>query len=243
MTAPRPALSVVCPMYNEAAGIERAIDALVAALDGLGQPWELILVDDGSTDDCAALARRRLSEVAGGRVIGHSPNRGRGYALRQGFAAARAPIVVATESDLSWGADVVPRLYRAVADGPHDLVVASPYLPGGALVGVPAHRAALSRVGNRMLRRVLPVSMATGMTRGYRREVLESLELTADDKDVHLQILAQALDRGFRVGELPAVLRWEDAPRRSTLSSAHLASHLRFLLRRAGGRSRTARPS
>ena len=51
--------------------------------------------------------------------------------------------------------------------------------------------------------------MVTGMTRGYRREVLDSLDLEADDKELHVEILYKAIDLGFKIKEIPAILRWK----------------------------------
>ncbi|MCB9680616.1 MAG: glycosyltransferase family 2 protein [Alphaproteobacteria bacterium] len=224
--ASEPELTVVCPMFNEADGIVAALDRLVPALQALSLDRELVLVDDGSTDGSGDLARARLASVPWARVVGHTPNRGRGFALRQGLAAARGRFVVTTEADLTWGADVPARLHAALVRSGADVVVASPYRAGGGLFNVPLHRRLGSQGMNLLLGTVLPVTMSTGMTRGYRREAVRSLTLTADGKDLHVEILARAVDAGLRIEEIPCRLTWPPGRRGRMPDARMVARHL-----------------
>ena len=214
-------LTLITPMYNESARIEANLGLILAAMDALGVSWEYILVDDGSTDDGCAKARRVLAGRANCRLLHYATNRGRGYALRQGFAAARGRYVVATESDLSWGAGIVAQLHQTLRTTGADVAVASVHLPGGGMENVPTSRRLLSGVGNRIVRWAFAgeLTMLTGMTRGYRREVLDALHLEEDRKEIHLEIIAKAQALGFRIVEIPATIRWDppspDKPKRS----------------------------
>ncbi len=205
-----PVVSVVSPMYNEAANIARAVDVMRASLKQLNDPWEFILVNDGSIDDSLAVAREAIGDDDRIRIITYEQNRGRGHALRQGFAAARGRFIVATEADLSWGEDIVHRLLAACRRSGVDMVVASPHMKGGKLDNVPPYRAFLTSFGNVILRRLMPggLTMNTGMTRAYRREVLEAMDLYADGKELHLEIISKAHALGFRMTEIPATLAW-----------------------------------
>ena len=114
-----------------------------------------------------------------------------------------------------------------------DLVVASPHLEGGRLENVPPMRVFLTRFGNVLLRQMMPgnLTMNTGMTRAYRREVIEALDLEQDGKEIHLEIIAKAYALGFRMGEVPAVLRWEPTRRKRKSSfrpGRLIRSHLMF---------------
>ena len=206
-----PEVSVVIPSFNEEADLARNVRALVAALDGWDCNWELILVDDGSTDGTAQAQRELAGEYENVHSVSYTANRGRGYALRRGIDAARGALIVTTEADLTWGMDIVPRLVHALLEGDYDLVVASPYRPGGRLENVPWGRALISRWGNRLLAATFPgrVTMLSGMTRAYRREVLEGLVPESEGKEFHLEVLFKAAALGYRIGEIPAVLRWE----------------------------------
>ncbi len=205
-------ISVITPMYNEAGRIRENIGRILAALESLGVPWEYILVDDGSTDGSLEQASAAIGTHPCCQIIHYPVNRGRGYALRQGFAAARGKYVITTESDLSWGEGIIRALYdRLVLDG-CDIVVASVYLPGGGLENVPLSRRLLSSAGNTIMRWCFggKLTMLSGMTRGYRREAIKSLHLETDRKEIHLEIIAKAQALGLRIVEIPAKIRWQD---------------------------------
>lgn len=223
-------LSIVCPMFNEEAGIAGAIAAMAAAMPKLGVSTELVLVDDGSTDRTRSVAEQALGGL--GEVVSYPSNRGRGHALRAGFARSRGRYVIATEADLSWGTEVFAPLLAPLLEQRADVTIASPYAPGGRMEGVPCSRAWISRTGNAVLGRKFGVTMATGMTRGYSRSALNRLRLTADDKDLHVEILSEARRNELRVIEVPAVLRWaSDRSGRRSLRWHHIRSHLGWALR------------
>ncbi|HOO76639.1 MAG TPA: glycosyltransferase family 2 protein [bacterium] len=229
-------LSVIAPLYNEEEGIAENTRKLLRVLKECGRTWELILVNDGSTDGSLGLLKPLAVAEEHLNLITYPVNRGRGYALRQGFAAARGRFIVTTESDLSWGEGIIEKLYRALKETGLDVVIASPYKDGGRLENIPFKRAFLSRFGNKLLSASVSgdLTMLSGMTRGYRREVIQALDLESDRKEIHLEIAAKCLALGYRVGEIPAVLRWEPAVpgkrgRQSKFHSRRLIfSHLAF---------------
>ena len=205
-------ISVVCPFYNEAAIIASSVRTMVDTLRLLDEPWELIVVDDGSTDDSRAIVQRLAAEESRVSVLGYRENRGRGFALRTGMQAARGHLVVTTEIDLSWGDDIVARILKVFRENPElDMVIASPHLHGGGYRNVPRRRIFLSTAGNVIIRAGLNrrITMNTGMTRGYRRESLLRLPLTANGKELHLEIVNKALAFNYRIQEIPAVIEWK----------------------------------
>jgi glycosyltransferase involved in cell wall biosynthesis len=234
-------LSVVCPFFNEAGILRDSVLRLVGRLNSLGHSWELILVNDGSTDASASIALRLADEHPGVRLVSYHSNRGRGHALRRGIAVARGGVVVTTEIDLSWGEDIVGRLYLAMIEHPEvDLVVASPNVPGGGYSNVPSGRILLSRMGNLVIRAIMSnaVTMNTGMTRAYRREVIQSLPLEEDGKEFHLEVILKAQAFQLRMIEIPCVLAWNREPdstgpapgRRSAPVGPMIVTHLLFAL-------------
>lgn len=203
-------LSIVMPMYNERDNVERTLSLVKEAMSGFGGGWELILVNDGSEDDTLEVARAAEETMPALRVLSYGRNRGRGKALRTGFAAARGRIVVSTDFDLSYSPDHILRIYKAFGENPDaDVVLGSAYMPGGTVQDVPFARHAASRLGNRVLSFAMggSVHTITCILRGYRRETLESLELESDGKEIHLEILSKAMALGCRVLEIPAHLR------------------------------------
>jgi len=210
---PTVGISVVCPFFNEEEIIEDAITTLVANLENLGADWELIVVNDGSTDHSREIAARLCETDPRLRLVSYPFNRGRGHALRQGISLARGGIIITTEIDLSWGEDIVQRLYQAARDHPEaDIVVASPNLPGGGYKNVPWKRVFVSRLGNQIIRALMTnaVTMNTGMTRAYRRESIRLLPLEEDRKEFHLEVIMKAEALKYRLHEIPCTLEWKD---------------------------------
>jgi len=208
-----PVVSIVCPFFNEEAILSNAILHLLDFLTSLKTSWEVIVVNDGSLDNSVEIAREFAQRDGRLRVLSYERNRGRGYALRTGIQHARGDYVITTEIDLSWGDDIVHRIYDALAARADvDMVVASPHLEGGGYRNVPAHRVLLSKLGNIVLRLGIPQapSMNTGMTRGYRRQAIERLALYEDGKEFHLEVVVKALAAGLNISEVPAVLEWKD---------------------------------
>jgi glycosyltransferase involved in cell wall biosynthesis len=126
-TAPRvaTAVSIVIPAYNEEAAIRPQIEAIQAVMDRGARPYELIVVDDGSTDGTADAARR-----AGVRLLRLPENRGYGAALKAGIAAAQHECVVITDADGTYPPEAIPPMLALAAD--YDMVV-------GARVGRGLH--------------------------------------------------------------------------------------------------------
>jgi dolichol-phosphate mannosyltransferase len=206
-------ISVVCPFYNEAEIIEHSVLELLDRLASLNEQWELIVVNDGSTDDSQEIVQRIAEKYQQLRVVGYPRNRGRGHALRTGISSARGDIIVTTEIDLSWGERIVHELVGAMRLWPDtDIMVASPHLPGGGYKNVPLKRVWYSRIGNRVIRACMynSVTMNTGMTRAYRRAAIQPLPTYENGKEFHLEVILKANAFGLKIREIPAVLEWKE---------------------------------
>lgn len=222
--------TVISPMFNEEANIASTVEAIEKVMAAVGKPWELILVNDGSTDRTHDAAETICREKPYARLLSYTPNRGRGKALRTGFAEARGRFIITIESDMSWDASLMADMLQMLETGETDVVLASPYVKGGSTEGVPAARLLISRMGNLILNAVVPGNfrMVTQMFRAYRREVIDSLELESDCKEIHLEILSKALAVGYRAKEIPAVLRSRDTGKSKFRFGKTVASHLAF---------------
>ena len=224
-------VSVVCPFFNEAAILDHTIRHLLQQLESLDADWELIVVNDGSTDDSERIARAITSSRL--KVLGYQHNRGRGHALRTGIAAATGDVVVTTEIDLSWGDRIVHDLVDAFRKDPMvDIVVASPHLPPGGYKNVPARRVWISRIGNLVIRTLMTnrVTMNTGMTRAYRRTFIQSLPLSEDGKEFHLEVILKATAFGVRIAEVPALLEWKQYKHNGQRVNRKSSSRIRRLI-------------
>ncbi len=206
-------ISVVSPFFNEAGIIRESVLEMLSQLSNLEGDWELVVVNDGSTDNSAEIVREIAATHPRLRLLGYPHNRGRGYALRTGINSAQGDIIVTTEIDLSWGRDIVRDLVDSMHKWPDaDIVVASPHLPGGSYRNVPLKRVLYSKLGNKVIRACMSnvVTMNTGMTRAYRRDAIRALPLYEEGKEFHLEVILKAKTLGYRIREIPAVLEWKD---------------------------------
>ncbi|MGO9620571.1 MAG: glycosyltransferase family 2 protein [Desulfobaccales bacterium] len=236
-------ISVVTPFYNEAQILEKSVAQLLKSLEQLDDDWEMIIVNDGSTDGsgdiAVGIAARHPDRM---RLVSYPVNQGRGYALKQGIDTSRGEIIITTEIDSSWGPAIVFQLADFLkANSKIDIVVASPHLPGGGYKNVPLKRVFLSSLGNKLIRLLFhsKIRMFTGMTRGYRASVIKSLPVYEKGKEFHLEVLHKAIALGYTIDEIPCVLEWKDhelvcdgdrAPKRQSSSKVPrlIKTHLFF---------------
>jgi undecaprenyl-phosphate 4-deoxy-4-formamido-L-arabinose transferase len=165
------AVSVVVTLYDEAATVDELYRRVVQTLDAAGEPWELILVDDGSADGTWAAVERLHEADARVRGVRFRRNAGQHPAMHAGLSRARGDIVVTMDGDLQNPPEEIPKLVAAVEAGSD---VAS-----GRRVGREdsAGRTVPSRVINGLLRRLtgVPISDFGCAFNAYRRETLEPL--------------------------------------------------------------------
>jgi glycosyltransferase involved in cell wall biosynthesis len=213
MTKMPPRLSIVVPAYNEAARLGRSLQEIMRYLNDTREPSEVIVVDDGSTDETAEIARRELQDsgAVSTRVIRYEENRGKGYAVRLGLLEAQANIAVFSDADLSTPITETPKLVDPIRSGEVDLTFGSRALDR-RLIGV--HQPWRREQGGRVFN--LIVRMATGLPfwdtqcgfKAFRMSVCRPLIAAAQiDRfgfDVELIYLAQ-LAR-LRLQEIP--VRW-----------------------------------
>jgi glycosyltransferase involved in cell wall biosynthesis len=230
-------LTVISPMYNEASKIENSIKDMIKSLESIGVNWEYILINDGSIDETASLVEKYIASDSRLRFVNYARNRGRGYAMRQGFKIARGEFICTVESDGSWGQNIVSKMFSSLREkDAYDFVIASPNLSGGAYKNIPFTRWFRSWLGNIIFRVVFSrkITMATGMTRCYKAEVIHGLLLKDDRKEIHIEILSKALALGYQCKEIPAILAWDPSEKRgqragNPLKSLHLIlGHLAY---------------
>lgn len=223
--------SVIIPMYNEEQNVSTTLSKVAAAFRAVGGDWEIIVVDDGSTDRTALSVLSFAEQEPGVRLVSYFPNRGRGWALRQGFAAAAKEIIITADADLSYSEEYLLAMAQILQAHPEfDIVVASPYTKGGGVENVPYIRLLISKLGNKILGFAMKRGLATvtGMVRAYRRKVLAALELESEGKEIHLEILSRALGMGYRVYEMPAILRARKFGKSKFKFTATALSHILF---------------
>lgn len=225
-------LSLIIPAFNESAIIERNVGELERWLgeNMPGLDYEILVVDDGSTDGTGALVEQLGKSRPRVRVSYHPWNQGRGRAIRTGFDDSRGAYVICLDADLSYSPEHIISLLEPLKAGRADITLASAYHPQGAVENVPWSRVVMSRLANKILSRGLrgKYNTVTCVVRGYTREILDLLELVNNGKDLHLEIIQKAEMFGLRVVEVPARLKWRDR-NRGTKRKARLIDYIPFL--------------
>ena len=120
-------ISIIIPMYNEEDAIGGDLDTIIQTMSGSDVPWEIIVVDDGSTDASAEIVRRR----EGVRLIQHPYNRGTGAARTTGLQHARGDVIVMTDGDGTYPNQDIPRLLAHI--GECDMVIGARKMETGSL--------------------------------------------------------------------------------------------------------------
>lgn len=217
-------VSVVIPCLNEAENIEQCVRAARAALEDGGIAGEVLVVDNASEDDSAALARG-----AGARVVPEA-RRGYGSAYLAGFAAAQGEYIVMADADLTYDFNEIPRFIAKLDDGA-ELVMGDRMdnIKPGAM---PWHH---RYIGNPILTGLLNLFFRTGIKdahcgmRALRRDVLERLDLRTTGMEFASEMVIRASKEKLRIAEFP--IEYHPRGGESKLSSFRDGwRHLRFLL-------------
>jgi glycosyltransferase involved in cell wall biosynthesis len=193
-------LSVVMPVFNEAQTVRRMADAVLRQSCVL----ELIAVDDGSVDG----TRERLEALAANeprvKVFSHERNRGKGAALRTGFAAAEGPYVIVQDADLEYDPEDFSRLLAPVLQDKADVVY------GSRFAGSSAHRVLYfwHSIGNGLITLVSNMFTNVNLTdvetcyKLFRKSVLDQIPLEEDRFGFEVEITAKAAKLGARMYEV-----------------------------------------
>ncbi|HID30089.1 MAG TPA: glycosyltransferase family 2 protein [Desulfobacterales bacterium] len=207
-------LSVVVAAYNEEAVIRENIKRIVATLNERPNvSWELVLVNDGSSDKTGEILDRSAEKNSRIKVFHHFHNFGQGRAIRTAFAECTGDFIVTLDADLSYSPQYIWVLLDALIEEHTDICLASPYVRDGRVRNVPLYRHILSRGGNKYLAKMshYNISTSTCVVRAYRRSVIDSLHLTSDGMELQVEILMKSAMMGLKVVEKPAVLEWAHA--------------------------------
>ncbi len=207
-------LSVVIPAYNESARLGKTLRAVVDYLSQNAPDGEVIVVDDGSSDQTAALAREVFQDSKGLRtsVISYKSNLGKGRAVRLGLLAARSDVALFSDADLSTPITEAPKLVEPIVNGQCDVTFGSRALDR-QLIGV--HQSWRREQGGRVFN--LVVRVATGMPfwdtqcgfKAFSMSVCRPLieAATIDRFGFDVELLYLAFRAGLNLKEIP--VRWD----------------------------------
>jgi len=201
-----PELDIVIPVYNEGRNI---VATLAALRRSVTTPARVLICYDHAEDDTLP-AIRANAQAHAGLAVEFVRNRSRGAhaAVMTGFAASTAPLVLMYPADDDTNAAMLDRMV-ALAQAGCDIVCASRFMPGGAMVGCPLLKAVLVRGANFTLRHVarLPTTDASNGFRMFSRRVVERIPVESEHGFCYsIELLVKAHRLGWRIAEVP--VRW-----------------------------------
>ena len=216
-----PHYSIVIPAFNESARIPATLEEVVACVRRQGWDAEVIVVNDGSTDNTVEVVREFARTAPEVRLIENPGNRGKGYSVRSGLLQALGEVVMFTDADLSAPMDEADRLFAAIEAGA-DIAIGSRWLDKGRQTHrQPLYRQFFGRCVNAVTRFVMGLHFADtqcgfkAFTRAAAQTVfqLQTIERWGFDPE----ILFIAVNRGFRIVEVPVSWAHDERTRMSYL--------------------------
>ncbi|MEM4480467.1 MAG: glycosyltransferase family 2 protein [Candidatus Bathyarchaeia archaeon] len=194
----RPLVSIVIPVFNEEPTVGNVIERVKAAIERMNLPYEILVIDDCSTDNSLEVSKSKKVKVY--QLERHM---GKGYALRLGFKEAKGEIIVTLDSDGSHKPEELPMMLEPILRDEADLVVGSRFL---SRENVFSNK--LNKIGVQLfnlLIRILTGKATTDSQSGYRAfksAVLEKIQLKSKGYEIESEMLVKALKSGFKSKEV-----------------------------------------
>lgn len=230
-------VSLVIPAYNEGKIISDTLHTACAKLAELAEDYEVILVDDGSTDNTTGLALDCRDPHV--RLESYSPNRGKGRAVRTGMLAARGDVILCTDADLAYGVDVFGVILDRFASSEAGLVIGSRRLNDEGYQNYPPLRILMSKCFGLLSRTISGLTYDTQCgIKGYRREAARQIfsKCIIDGFSFDFEVLMRADRLGLKVEEIPvSVVNFRESKVNVVRDSLRMFRDV-FRIRRAVGK-------
>jgi dolichol-phosphate mannosyltransferase len=199
-------LSIVIPARDEEGSIEQTVAEIATALAGERIPFEIVIVDDGSTDQTAARVQRLIERYPGDvRLVSNTGRHGFGMAVRAGLGQATGEAIAVMMGDGSDSPEDLVRYYRKVQEG-YDCAFGSRFIRGSKILDYPVHKLAINRIANWFIRILfgLRYNDITNAFKCYRRQAIEGmLPLLSPHFNLTVEMPLKAIVRGYSYAVLP----------------------------------------
>lgn len=200
-------LTVVIPMFNEQGNAARTLREITNVLQQLSITWEILVIDDGSTDKTLMLIKDFSKNFSNIRVFSHERNLGIGKALQTGVRNSKGKVIVTIDADLSYDPRDIPRLLENLKDDV-DAVFGSPYMKGVQIPEASFLRVVISKSATSIYQKVTGTKLScfTSIFRAYRKRAIKNLSFDTSGFEMQTEMAIRLLEEGCRIIEIPVTL-------------------------------------
>ncbi|MBF0559045.1 MAG: GtrA family protein [Nitrospirae bacterium] len=205
-------VSVIVPAYNEEGRIERTLESINGYFLGKPLTRQIIVVDDGSSDNTAGIVEGLRNEVGALSLIKYHPNRGKGYAVKKGVEESRGEYILFSDADNSTPIEEFGKVYPLLKD--NQVVIGSRYIPGSNIVvRQPGYRVLIGRLANKLIQFFLLDGIEDtqcgfkAFQHGAAKEIFSRMKVNRFGFDMELLAIARLLS--FSTREVP--VSWYDS--------------------------------
>lgn len=207
-----PLLSLIVPAYNESRRLGSSLSAMSDFFRAAGFSYEILVIDDGSTDDTIDVIAAAAATDPAVRPISYMPNRGKGYAVRTGMLAAHGDFLMFTDADLSIPLEITDEFLVALR-GEYDLAIASRWHPASSnTVPPPLPRRLMGGIFRWCVRRLVVSDVRDTQCgcKAYRAEVARQLfsRSRIERFSFDAEVIFLAARAGYRIKEVPFALHY-----------------------------------
>lgn len=198
-------ISFVIPAHNEADTLGKVVEGLIEELRKEGVTYEIIVVDDNSSDTTSQIAEDLARKYSSIRVIHRESPPSFGRALREGIARAKGGVIIPFMGDASDNPQDAIKMFRKMKEG-YDVVYGSRFIKGGGISYYPRHKLILNRIANNLMRVIFGIreNDITNAFKAYRKEVLEKIgPIEAKEFDITIELPLKAYIMGFSKIQVP----------------------------------------
>jgi len=198
-------LSVLIPVRDEEGCIAGTISRITERLSAQGMPYEIIVVNDGSTDATEEILKGLSESVAEVRYVNNDGLFGFGLAIRKALDIYTGDAAVIAMGDGSDSPDDIVRYYEKLQEG-YECVFGSRFIQGGRVEGYPSHKMVLNRIANFFVKALfrIPLNDTTNSFKGYKRHVIDGLRpLLSHHFNLTVELPLKSIVRGYKYAIIP----------------------------------------